>query len=345
MRNLWIKSLVVLLVLAASSAAAGRQARTSQRPAGDPSRQHFEHAVALERIGLYKEAETEYATALEAASSEATPQILEALQRVRNAERSAISAEADQQSDNELRLGAQLQKKGQDDEALAAFQSAYKEASSQEARERAATAFVGLVERKHSFWQQYIQDWLKPLIVKIVILFLSVYLLYQILGFIGRSRARFSRRIEVLDFDDSTDSGFGKAFPGILRASYQRYAALTKQSTALLAYHSGPATLPVMVPLRYHDFSEISLNVGGIEASKLLTRAARLLWRPYFTVSGAIYRLGEEIRVTSAIAKYNGTELRRDSVLWGGGGTNLGPRGAAYEIIATILREWNAKTR
>lgn len=349
MRTLLDKSLVVLLVLAALAAAAEQPSRKLHPAAEDPVRQHLARGVALEKVGLYNEAEAEYLAALAVADPAAMTQITEAVHRVREAQQSAESAKADERSDKYFQLGEELQKQGQHNEALDAFGRAYNEASSPKVRARAQAALVRVIEEKNSFWQQYIQDWLKPTLVKVLIVLLLTYLLYRGLGFIGRLLARFSKRIEVSDFDDPTDSGFGKAFPAILRAAYQQYGRLSKRSptqlgSLLLAYRGEPATLPLMGQRRYQDFSEIALDLPGVEASKVLSKIAGLLQQPYYTVGGAVYRLGEEIRVTSTLAKYNGDEVWSDSVLWSGPGTDVRPGSAAYEIIAAILQDWNAKT-
>lgn len=350
MRTLFDKSLVLLLLLAASVAAAEQPSRILRPLAEDPVRRHLERGVALEEIGLHKEAETQYLAALTVAGPAARTQITKALQRVREAQRNAESAKAGQRSDKHFQLGEEFQKQGRYEKALEAFQRAYNEADSPEDRARAQAAVVRVLEEKKSFWQQYIQDWLKPTLVKVLILSLFTYLLYQGLRFTGRFLARFSKRIEVSDFDDSTDSGFGKAFPAILRAAYQQYERLAKPSSTplgslLLAPRGESATLPIMVLERYQDFLEIGLAVPGIEVSKLLSKMARLLQQPYYTVSGAVYRLGEEIRVTTTLAKYNGVEARRDSILWSGPGANVRPARVAYEIIVAILQDWNDKTR
>jgi tetratricopeptide (TPR) repeat protein len=296
------KTFALSLLLAASVAAAiEKLPRESRQSAQETAREHLARGAALERISLYKEAEAEYLAALAAADPTATTNIADAMQRVRQTQQAAAFAQADERTDNYFQLGQELQRRGQYGEALVNLQRAYEEAHGLEARSRAKAAVVRVLEEKNSFWQQYIQEWFKPAFIKIVLILLVIGAFYCGGGLVGRLLARFSRRIEVPDFDDATDSGFGKAFPAILRTAYQQYGRLARRSPThlgpvLLVYRGAPATLPLMVPPRYQEFSEIELNVLGIEASKLLSNVVRLLRRPYYTVTGAVYRLACIIR-------------------------------------------------
>lgn len=332
--------LLLLTVHAASGGAVTKPDKTLQ--------QHLDNAALLERAGLNGEAEAEYLAALAVANPSARSQIVDALQRVQNAQLSALANEADHRSEKQLQIGKDFERHGQFDSALAAFQRAYREAGTQGAQTSAQVAIGDVLSRQHAFWNQYVRDWLEPVAIRILLLVLAALLLYWAARNIGRLRARYSRNIEILEFDDATDTGFGKAFPLILRTAYEQVLRVTatRVHSGLSAFRR-PADLPIMVPPRYETLPEIGLSIAGVETSTLIRSLARLLQRAHFTVRGVVYRSGQEIRVASSVAQYNGAELevRSDSVLWKGPGHVAAPQSAAYEVIAAILVHWNAETR
>jgi tetratricopeptide (TPR) repeat protein len=355
MRTLSDKSLVLLLFLAASAAAGGQPSRELHPLTKDPVRQHLERGVALEGIGLHKEAEAEYLAALADADTAVRSQIIEGLQRVREAQRSAESAKADERSDKQFQLGEELQRLGRYDEALEAFRRAYNEADGPEARARAQAAVGRTLEEKDSFWQRLIQDWLIPgakavLLLASSVLFLlpALRLIYWILGLMGRSLARFSKRIEVADFEDTTDTGLGKGFPALFRALYRErqqlaQRGLTLQGSGIVTYRREHAALPIMGSRKYEDFSEIKLDIAGVAVSELLGKITRLLFQPCYLVSGTVYRYNNEIRAASTLAKYNGVLEHWDFTLSDGQPGGPIPTDSAYQVIHAIIRDWERR--
>lgn len=343
--------LALLIFLAVVSVAAAQPPRPMPSTARDSVREHVKRGAALEKIGFHGEAEAEFLTALAAASPAEISQITEALQRVREARKRAESVQTAETSEKYFQLGQQLEKQGHYDQALAAFQRALETANSPQAQVSAQAAIAHVLEAKDSFWHKYTEEWLKPAakgFLSLVGVYLLYKILYKILSFIGPWLARFSKRIEVADFDDSTDVGFGKGFPALLRTLYEERKQLAKQSVTLpgsgvLTYRSLQVTLPVMGSPEYEDFSEIKLDVAGVQASKFLRKAARLLWQPRYSVNGTIYRYGNEIRAVTTLAKYNGVVERWNFALWDGQPGGPLPPDSAYQVIDAILKDWEQK--
>jgi tetratricopeptide (TPR) repeat protein len=347
-----IALLILLTAVDLTAAQAPRRVPSGTRETID---QHLERGAGLEKIGLYKEAEAEFLAALAVASPAARGQIAEALQRVREAQRSAESAKADQRSDKHFQLAEELQRQGQYDEAMAEFQRAYNEADSPEARARAQAAVLRVLEEKNSFWQRLIRDWLVPAAKAVVLLAASVLLLlpglriiYRILGLVGRSFARFSKRIELADFEDTTDTGFGKGFPALLRALYherQQLAqrALTLRGSGIVTYRREHAADPIMGSRKYEDFSEMKLDIAGVAVSELLAKLTRLLFQPYYSVSGVVYRYNNEVRAAATLAKYNGVLEHWDFTLSDGQPGGPIPSDPAYQLINAIITDWEQR--
>lgn len=336
--------LALLIFLAVVSVAAAHSPRSVAPTVRDSVRDHVGRGAILEKIGFYKEGEAEFLAALAKAGPAEISQIAKALQRVSEARRNAESVQTAATSEKYFQLGEQLEKQGYYDQALAAFERTLDAANSPRAQARAQAAIAHVLDAKNSFWQEYIKDWLKPA-AKFFLTLVGVYLLYKVLSFIGRWLARFSKRIEVADLDDSTDTGFGKGFPALLRNLYEERKQLAQQSVMLpgsgiLTYRSLQVTLPVMGSPKYEHFSEIKLNVAGVEVSEFLRKAARLLWQPRYSVNGTIYRYGDEIRAATTLAKYNGVVGRWNFTLWDGQPGGPLPQDSAYQVIDAILKDW-----
>jgi len=361
--------LLIFLAILACAGFAGASARNTGRLAPiDTVQGHLKRAAALEQIGFYKEAETEFLAAFIGSSTSESAQITKDLQRVREAAKAVESARSDQNSAKFIALGKALEEDNHYDQALTAFQRAYNAADSKEAQALARASVNRVLNEKESWWEKYIRAWALPGLIKLVfglpgvigkfaLGLLGVIGLYVFLSFVysrldafGKRRAEHSNRIEVAEFDDTTDSGFGKAFPAVLNTVYEEYQNRAQRSSShigsvLLAYRGSPATLPVMGSPKYEEFSEIKLSLSGVDVSELFRKMNRLLRQPYYTVAGAIYRLDQEIRSAARLTKYNGRVDRWDRPLWSGPGSTTRPSSLAYDIIATILDDWNAQTR
>lgn len=355
MRSLLHKSHAALLLsflLAASYTAAGQSLSKSHQVPDDTIHQHIERGIALERIGLYTQAEAEYLAALAVADPAARMKIAEGLERVRKAQLLAETAKADRQSEKNFKLGEELQRRRQYDQAIQAFQRAYNQAGSAQVQAHARVALVHAIEDKNSFWLQLVQNWAMPAAKVVLLLAASVLLLvpalrffYWALGFIGHLAARYSKRIEVADFEDTTDTGFGKGFPALLRTLYYERQQIARPDIALVGsgivtYRQEDAAFPIMSSSRYEDFSEVKLNVAGMEVSGLMGKATRRLFQPYYSLEGAIYRYNNEIRATAKIAKYNGVVGQWELILSDSKPGGAIPSDSAYQLIDAIIRDW-----
>jgi len=361
-----VKRLLIFLAILGVAGFAGASARNTRRLAPiDTVPEHLKRAAALEQIGFYKGAETELLAALAGSSASESLQITKNLQRVREAAKTAESVHSDQNSEKFIALGKALEENKRYDQALTAFQRAYNAAASEEAQALARTSINRVLEEKESWWEKYIKAWALPGLIKFVFglagvigkfalgllgaigLYVFLSFAYSRLDAFGKRRAEHSNRIEVGEFDDTTDSGFGKAFPAVLHTVYEEYQNRAHRSSShigsvLLAYRGTPATLPVMGSPKYEDFSEINLILPGLDVSEFFRKVDRLLRQPYYRVGGAIYRLDQEIRSAARLTKYNGQVNRWDRPLWSGPGSTTRPASLAYDIIATILDDWNA---
>jgi hypothetical protein len=118
--------LVPLIVLAIASLAIPPDA-DSAAPSNRASLQrHLRRGTELEKIGFYSEAKEEFLAEFLAALAEAepaeTPQITEALHRVREAHIRAEAAKVPEGSERYFQLGCQLELQHHYDEAFAAAQ-------------------------------------------------------------------------------------------------------------------------------------------------------------------------------------------------------------------------------
>jgi hypothetical protein len=351
------KRMFLFLIILCGADFAVAQAHNSPRLGPiSTTQEHLKSAAALEGIGFYKESEAELLAALVGANASERSEIAKELQRIREIEKGIETARSDQNSSQYLTLGDALERDGHFDQALMAFQRAYGFATSVKAQALAQESISRVLSKKESFNEKYIRGFVPPMFVKFVLgvleaigLCLLLWFLYSVVEALGKRYATHSNRIEVAEFDDTTETGLGKAFPAVLHAVYEEYQNRVQRGRSnigatLLAYRSGEATLPVMGSPKYEDFSEIKLDLPGIDVSELLRKLNRLIRRPYYTVGGVIYRLGEEIRSTAKLTKYNGNVNRWDRSLWGGPGSSSRLTGLAYDIIAGILNDWNAKT-
>ena len=341
--------LVPLIVLAAASLAAAPGAHSAAQSNRVSLQRHLRRGMELEKIGFYSEAEAEFLAALADAEPPETPQITEALHRVREAHLRAEAAKVPEGSEKYFQLGSQLELQRHYDEALAAYQRALEAANTPQTQDRAKAAIARVVESKHSFWEQYNSDWLQSF-YKVLLTLFGAWILFKILGFLGRKLARFSRRIEVADFADSTDTGFGKGFPALLRTLYDdrqelAQAGMTLRISGISPYRSPKIDLPLMGSATYEDFSYMKLQVAGVEMSDFLRKAGRLLRQPRYTVTGTIYRYGDEIRATTTLARYNGVLGRWNFALWNNQNGGPLPSDCAYEVIETIVRDCERHSR
>jgi tetratricopeptide (TPR) repeat protein len=340
-----------LPILLFASAVTAEERLEKPPPHVNPSlRQHFERGGRLEEIGFFEEAETEYLAALRVASGASRISVSEALQRIRDAQRKISSTEADRRSNVHFKLGEELFGQGQYTEALAAFERAYNEANSLEVRAQAQAAIVRVLQEKNSFWQGLYEDWLLPAWKAFIILVASVavilplrLLIYRLLASVGHFLARFSKRIEIADFEDMTQTGFGKGFPALIRSIYQyrQQLPIMHQGSELVTYtRPGQTGQPVMGSRKYEDFSEIKLDIAGVSVPELLGKITRLLWPPRYSISGAVYQDNDATRVFASLAKHNGTIEYWDLALSDNRTGGAMAFDAAYRIINAIIRDW-----
>src|SRR5258708_5309507 len=185
--------LVPLIVLAAASLAAAPGAHSTAQSNQVSLQRHLRRGTELEKIGFYSETGAESLPALAVAEPADTPQITDALHRVREAHIRADAAKVPEGSEKYFQLGSQLELQKHYDEALAAYQQALLAANTPQTQDRAKAAIARVVESKHSFWEQYSSDWLQSF-YKLLLTLVGVWILFKILGVLGRKLARFSRR-------------------------------------------------------------------------------------------------------------------------------------------------------
>lgn len=347
-------SSLCLPILLFASAVTAEERSEKLPPHVNPSlRQHFERGARLEEAGFLKEAEAEYLAALGAAGRASKASITAALQRIREAQRKIGSSESDRRSNAQFKLGEELLKQRQYAEALAAFERAYNEADSPEVRARAQDAVVRVLEEKNSFWQGLYDDWVLPtekafivLLGSVAILLPARHIIYRLLGYIGHFLARFSKRIEVADFEDVTRTGLGKAFPALIRAiyHYRQELPIMHQGSGLVTYtRPEHAAQPIMGSRQYEDFSEVKLDIAGISVPELLGKVMRLICPPHYSIGGAIYRYNDEMRVVASLAKYNGIIEYWDLALSDHHTGEAMAFDSAYRIIDAIIRDWERR--
>jgi len=335
-------ALLVLLIAGYVGAALATQQVSS--PISQEVQERLERGVALENIGFYEEAEAEFLAALAAAESTSTAQVTEALQRVREAQSTAETDRQDQSSQKYLDLGEALQKEGHFGEALEALRRAYDEANSLETQARAQAAIASVLNAEDSWWE-FTQDCIE-LVAKLFLILPGLYILYKTLGFIGWVVARFSKRIEVARFDDTTDTGLGRGFPALLHTLYHDRKQLadwdpTLPGSGIVTYRGESVTQPIMGSPRYEDFSEIKLEVGGVAVSQLLSKAVSLVRQPHYSVSGVVYCCGNEVHAAVTLTKYNGILEQWDFTLWNDKLSRPALVDSAYQVINAIIKDWN----
>ena len=326
----------------------GAQKPTDRPATGtDSARQHLDNATALERLGLLKESEAQYLSAMSSEDPDLRRQAEMGLARAHDEEQRQLA-----RTDREL--GKALEESHQLDQALAAYEGAFREGKDNE-REAARQSVLRVLGARESFWERYIRTWAWPWLVKFIIsaaglvtLYLLLKLLYAVLRGIGKWLGSLSSRIEIADFDDTTDTGLGKGFPALLRTTYWERQLLAQPAPALLggvavAFHSSEWDLPVMGSADYETFSEIDLKLAGIKVSELLGRVERLILQPRYRIGGVIYRGGNEVRSAVSLSKYNKAEMSRWNfvlALQDGAAPTLSD--PIYEIIDLILRDWRS---
>jgi len=314
----------------------------------DPARQHLDNGTVLERRGLLNEAEAQYLSAMTTRDPAIRQQAEEGLARTHGQQEQRL-VQVD------LDLGKALEEAHELDRALTIYERAFRESKGEE-HETARQAVLRVLEARGSFCEGYVRTWLKPWATKFLIGLLGLFvfylflkLLYKILKGAGGWIGSRSNRIEVADFEDSSETGLGKGFPAVLRTVYRDRQVLAQPSSAsyggpALAFRPGQSNLPVMGSATYETFSEIKLELAGIEVSELLSRVEKLLFRPRYLVGGCIYRYGHEMRADVTLSKYNIREMARwdfGLAAQRGGFTTL--TDPMYEIIDAILRDWNAE--
>lgn len=344
----WLPVAALTLSLRASLAFGAVQPAQKPQSALNPARQQLDTATAFERQGLLNEAAAQYSSAM-TSDDPAVLQMAEAgLVRTKMLQQLKL-AQAD------LQLGKTFEDAHQLDRALAAYGRAFLEGRNEE-REAARQSILRVFRSRESFHELYFRGWVIPWLTKVslgvlgvVILYVLLKILYWALKWAGRLIGSQSNRIEVADFEDSTDTGLGKGFPAVLRTVYRDRQLLSQSASVsstgvALTFHSkqsGPD--PVMGSAAYETFSEIKLKLAGVEVSELLQRLEKLVWKPHYTISGVIYRLGGEVRAAVTLSRYNTREMGRwdfSMMAQEEGMTAL--TDPMYEIIDVLLRDWYA---
>jgi hypothetical protein len=314
----------------------------------DPGRQYLDNGTVLESRGLLKEAEAQYSSAM-MSRDPAVQQMAQAGLARTHALQELNLVQTD------LHLGRAFEDAHQFDRALAAYERAFREGKDEQ-REAARLSVLRVLQARESFYERYLRGWVHPWLTKfslsvlgLVVLYVLLKLLYGALKGVGSWIGSRSNRIEISDFEDSTDTGLGKGFPAVLRTVYrdrQMLAESTSTSRGGLALafrssQSGPQ--PVMGSATYETFSEFKLDLAGVEVSELLHKIERIVCKPHYQVGGVIYRQGDIMRAAVSLSRYNTKEVMRwDFAVTAqqGGLTTL--TDPMYEIIDAILRDWNA---
>ncbi|HTV53312.1 MAG TPA: hypothetical protein VMI06_00180 [Terriglobia bacterium] len=340
-------ALALLFTIQSTPLAGVRHPSLAADPAAS-ARRRLDNAVALERLGLYKESESEYLGAMTSAKPAVRLEAEAGLARAHAEERRRLAQ-------TDLGLGKAFENAHELDQALAAYESAYRDGGSHERAE--ALEFVQRVlNARTSFWENYVRAWAWPWLVRLGIVVIGLlvllvvgYGILRLLRALGGWVGSISRRIEIADFEDTTDTGLGKGFPALLRTVYRERQFLGQLPPAYYGglvfaprprpAHSPPQ--PVMGSAAYETFSEIDLTLAGIKVSELLNRLERLVKQPRYLIGGVIYRCGDEVHSAVSLTKYNKVEMNRwDFILrreQGAGPMLIDP---IYEIIDFILSDW-----
>lgn len=314
----------------------------------DSARQHLDNATVLERLGLLKESEAQYLSAMASEDPDVRQQAEVGLARAHKEEQQQLA-----RTDTEIAKA--LEESHQLDQALTAYERAFRNGKGAD-RDAAQQSILRVLRARESFWERYVRGWAWPWLVKfgisvvgLVALYLFLKLLYRMLRVLGQWRGSASRRIEIADFEDTTDTGLGKGFPALLRTTYWERQLLAQPAPASLggvavAFHPSEWDLPVMGSADYETFSEIDLELAGIKVSELLGRVERLILQPRYRIGGVIYRGGNEVRSAVSLSKYNKAEMSRwDFVLALQDGAVPTLSDPIYEIIDFVLKDWRSR--
>lgn len=317
----WAIAFVMLLAVSVSS-----------RPEDQAPTNHIVIGSRLERIGLYVEAKQEYLEAIASGDEAVRFQAERALARLRD----RLEQVANEKAKLHISLGLSLEAAGSYDEAVAAYQRAF-EVAAGSTKNRAKGLIVQAAEKRSSFWRQDVLGWLVPLARKTGLVALLVLILLTLTEWVGRTVASRSSRVEILPFSDAGNTGYGSAFPALLRETYISVESVLQRS--VLTYQGAQRRMPVLASRHSETSPEVNLGLGPLQFTNILAQPRRVILRPRYTVVGSVCQDGNSTGVFVELLRER-CLLRAWHFSLATGLGSVSSRDCAYEIIFSIIEDW-----
>lgn len=318
----WAIGFVLLLAVSVDS-----------RPEDQAPTSHITIGSRLERIGLYVEAKEEYLKAIASGDQDVQSQAEQGLARLRD----RLKQVANEKAEQHISLGLSLEAAGRYDEAVAAYQVAF-EGATGSTKERANDLMARAADEQSSFWHQDVHGWLIPLARKSGLVVFFVLMFLVLTGWVGKIVGSQSSRVEILPFSDVGNTGYGTAFPALLRETHLSVKSVLQRP--VLTYRGAQRGMPVMGSPHSETFPDVNLGLGPFQFTNIIAQLKRVILRPKYIVAGSVYRDGSTTGVFIELLKE-----RRLLRVWhfslASGLGSLSSRDCAYEIIFSITEDWS----